>query len=98
MYGLITESTNEDFLALIDPQNYVAQVLLIHFFLIEYVIGELVLGPIIDKAFPFRKRLVIGWLRRVRDGLPDSFQYYIQWPMQFADALLERDLLKTPQT
>ncbi len=40
---------------MIDP-NYTAQLLLIHFFLIKYVIGAQILGSLVERWIPFRKK------------------------------------------
>jgi hypothetical protein len=74
-----------------DPKNAAMQLLYTHFFLIEYVVGAQVLGPIIERSFPFRKRLTIAWLHRVRDNLDPKYVHYLDWPIQFAEAMIETD-------
>ncbi len=64
-----------------------AQLLLIHFFLVEYVVGSRTLGPMLEKTIPFRKQLAVSWLRRVWANLSPRYKPYMSWPMKFADSL-----------
>lgn len=73
------------------PDNHAAQLMFVHFFVIEYVSASQVLGPIVERSFPFRKKLVLPWLERVRDALPPDYLQYMEWPMSFAAKMVEFD-------
>ncbi|KAK3316085.1 hypothetical protein B0H66DRAFT_560330 [Apodospora peruviana] len=81
-YDLIAGASNEEFAAFANPTNYPAQLLLIHFMLIEYAVGELALGSA-GERFAFRKRVCIAWLDQLVDTLPEEYQSYIEWPKRF---------------
>jgi len=96
LYGIITDASHEDYAALVHPENYAAQLLFVHFFVIEYITSAQVLGPIVERSFPFRKKLVLPWLERVRDTLPAGYERYMAWPLEFSTTMLEFDQFLTP--
>ncbi|KAJ4306039.1 hypothetical protein N0V88_000834 [Collariella sp. IMI 366227] len=91
-YSLMNHATQEDFTSFIDPGNHSAQILLIHFTLIEFSIGYLALGPA-GSRFAYRERSCIAWMNRLADSLPDEYMKYVEWPMNrqtsLPNALLE---------
>ncbi|KAK3682458.1 hypothetical protein B0T22DRAFT_484516 [Podospora appendiculata] len=54
MYAIFTSVSNQEFMPFTNPENYGAQLLLIHFFLIEIAVGLLAVGPAGLDAFPLR--------------------------------------------
>ncbi|KAJ9151319.1 Sterol uptake control protein 2 [Pleurostoma richardsiae] len=86
-YMIFGQATNEDFKAFRDPGNFAAQILLAHFFLVEYMIGAIALQPIMG-SFPFRKEITVAWIRAIADKLPAEYDQHIRWPLEFAEFLL----------
>ena len=91
LYSIITNATIEEYNTLMNPDNYAAQLMFVHFFVIEYVAGAEVLGAVIDRSFLFRKKLVMPWVQRVRKALPPEYLPYMDWPLKFAERLVEFD-------
>ncbi|KAK3904773.1 hypothetical protein C8A05DRAFT_31445 [Staphylotrichum tortipilum] len=87
-YSLVTHASKEEFDPFTDPHHYPAQLLLIHFILIEFAIGHIALGPV-GRRFAFREKSCIAWMRRLADSLPEQYKKYAEWPMKFVDNDLE---------
>lgn len=85
-YTIINHASHEEFAPFLDPEAYPAQLLLIHFILIEFAIGHMALGPM-GSRFAFRKRSCIAWMLRLAAGLPEEYQKYAEWPMNFVKQL-----------
>ncbi len=83
----MTHASKEEFAPFIDPDNYPAQLLLIHFMLIEFAIGWLSLGDL-GRRFAYRKKSCVAWMRRLADGLPDEYKKYAEWPMNYVNTAL----------
>jgi hypothetical protein len=81
-YTVFGEATPAEFNGFVDPENYVAQIILVHFFIVEYVVGLESLRPVMD-SFPFRGSIVASWARGVEQKLPDEYQQYMIWPMKY---------------
>lgn len=86
MYTIVAEASTGEFTAFIDPDNYTAQLLLIHFFLIEAVIAGAALGPFV-KAFQARQRITRSWLERLVERIPQKYLPYVEWPLQLAKSI-----------
>ncbi|GAB1315714.1 hypothetical protein MFIFM68171_05924 [Madurella fahalii] len=89
LYSLVNHASNEEFAPFIDPGNYSAQLLLIHFILIEFGIGHISLGDI-RRRFAYRKMTCIAWMERLAASLPDEYQKYAEWPMSYVRRLAAR--------
>jgi hypothetical protein len=92
LYNRFGEMSNEDFLIVSDPKNYASQLLLGHFFIIDYVLGELMLNgstsselatPTSDN-FNIRRTTIPAWLERMTENLPLKYRKYAEWPLSFA--------------
>ncbi|KAH6892452.1 hypothetical protein B0T10DRAFT_401320 [Thelonectria olida] len=81
-YGVFGDATPAEFNGFVDPENYTAQIILVHFFIIEYVVGLETLKSVMD-SFPFRGSIVASWARGVEQKLPDEYQQYMVWPMAY---------------
>lgn len=87
LYDIISESSNDEFTSFTDPTNYPAQLLLIHFMLIEFAIGALALGDV-GERFGFRRRACIAWLNHLAASLPDEYESYLDWPKEYCELLM----------
>ncbi|KAL2135768.1 hypothetical protein VTI74DRAFT_6973 [Chaetomium olivicolor] len=81
-YNLINHATQEEFAPFTDPENYAAQLLLIHFILIEFAIGYIALGPA-GRRFAYREKSCIAWMKRLAASLPDEYMKYAEWPLKY---------------
>ena len=89
-YDLLNRTSHEDFAPFADPNNFPTQLLLIHFFVIEYAIGEVALGPL-GWRFGFRKRTPMAWISRLEKHLPERYRPHLAWPLKYLDALRPRN-------
>ena len=85
---MVTDLSAEDYNAFVKLDNYVAQLLLTHAFLIEYVVGAVALGQLLDK-FPFRKKIAVSWIKHTSEKLPPRLKKHIDWPLKFGHSLLQ---------
>ncbi|KAL2204330.1 hypothetical protein CC79DRAFT_1372337 [Sarocladium strictum] len=81
-YQLFGESSAANFRILSDPGNYIAQIIISHFFVIEYVLASIALAPV-SPSFPFRKTIIMNWVYRIAQQAPSSQKRHMQWPLEF---------------
>ncbi|KAH6843124.1 hypothetical protein B0I37DRAFT_314112 [Chaetomium sp. MPI-CAGE-AT-0009] len=81
-YGLVMHAPPEEFAPFVDPKHYPAQLLLIHFVLIEFAIGYVALGDV-GRRFAFREKSCIAWMEQLAANLPDRYKKYAEWPMHY---------------
>ncbi|EWG54480.1 hypothetical protein FVEG_17328 [Fusarium verticillioides 7600] len=81
-YQLFGAASDSDFLTISDAENCVAQIVMAHFFAIEYVLASIALAPV-SPSFPFRRTIITAWILRVKRQVPASYGSYIQWPVEF---------------
>jgi len=86
VYGMINSSSNAEFAPFLDPTNYPTQLLLIHFFFIEFAIGELCLG-LLGERFGFKRRASLSWLNTLLKTLPEEYWSYAEWPIKYAGVI-----------
>ncbi len=79
---MVNTATNEEFAPFIDPHHYPAQLLLLHFILIEFQVGYLGLGDL-GRRFAYREKSCIAWTKQLVDSLPDEYKKYAEWPMHY---------------
>lgn len=82
-YAMTNKMTAEEFSAFTDPQNYIAQILLAHFFMLDYILEMYAFGSD-AKPFAFQKRVTQAWVIRAAEKLPISYQKYMIWPLGLA--------------
>lgn len=82
---------NEEFLSFIDPSNHVGQLLIIHMFLLDYILGRFCL-PLEDAPkCPGRKEIILIWTANVIKKLPPEYQPYTIWMKEFCVQLARQD-------
>ena len=81
-YGLVMRAAPEEFAPFVDPNHHPAQLLLIHFMLIEFVIGYVALGDM-GRRFAYREKSVIAWMQQIDANLPEKYKKYAEWPMHY---------------
>ncbi|KAK2616850.1 hypothetical protein QQS21_000228 [Conoideocrella luteorostrata] len=83
--------TNEDFQAFISPENYLAQLLIVHMFLVDYVLGPFCVSSSEQLKFSGRKQVIISWARNLLKRLPPKYKPYGEWIKQYCDTLENSD-------
>ncbi|KAF5557290.1 sterol uptake control 2 [Fusarium napiforme] len=81
-YQLFGGASDSDFLTISDSDNDVAQIIMAHFFAIEYVLASIALAPV-SPSFPFRKTIITAWILRTKRQVPSRYGAYIEWPLGF---------------
>ncbi|KAI5460840.1 hypothetical protein BGZ63DRAFT_473155 [Mariannaea sp. PMI_226] len=81
-YNTFGDSTTAEFNGFVEPDNYVAQIILVHFFIVEFVVGLEALQSVMD-SFPFRGSIVASWTKEVEGKLPPEYKHYMTWPMSY---------------
>jgi hypothetical protein len=72
--------TDDEFESFVDARNYTARILLAHFFALDYILEEFVLGPN-AKRFAFAKSTKRSWVESVAALLPVGYKKYMAWPL-----------------
>lgn len=81
-YDMLSDSTHPDFRGFADVTNHPAQIILAHFFVIEYALAMVALDPVFP-SFPFRRNIVSAWVSRVYTRVPKALQPLVDWPRTF---------------
>ena len=76
--------TNDEFSAFTSPHNYAAKLLMVHFFLVEYVLGMSNVSEVHFPSFEKRRAMALGWIDGVITSLPNEYKTYAQWALPFA--------------
>lgn len=87
---MIYLASNDEFTAFTSSNNYAAHVLIVHFYMIEYVFGAATLGAVMPKC-SFRGRMTFLWLKQVVERLPREFKRYAKRPMELFDCFRAKD-------
>lgn len=83
--------SNEDFATFIQADNYVAQLLMVHMFLVDYIIGRFGFAPDQAPKCEGRKNVVISWIRNVAQALPVDLKPYTEWVLRYCEVLERQD-------
>jgi hypothetical protein len=75
--------SQDEFKHFTDRRNYAAQIIIAHFFIIEYIVATVALAPIMG-SFPFRRAIVSAWAWEVAGNVPPNYDVYMSWPLEFA--------------
>ncbi|CAH0056853.1 unnamed protein product, partial [Clonostachys solani] len=81
-YHVFSRPTQEEFNAFMSPRNYVAQLLMIHFFIAEYAVG-LKMIPSILNSMRFKSDIIRAWVTQVESVLPNDYKCHMAYPMKF---------------
>ncbi|KAI5456930.1 hypothetical protein BGZ63DRAFT_395123 [Mariannaea sp. PMI_226] len=83
--------SNEEFQSFIDPSSHVCQLLIIHMFLLDYVLGRSFISLVDEPKCSGRKDMVIFWTRNIINALPTGYQEYTPWLESFCETLSAQD-------
>ncbi|KAL8392332.1 hypothetical protein RB595_002502 [Gaeumannomyces hyphopodioides] len=81
-YQYFGAASSEDFEDFTNPENHIAQLLMLHFFLVEHFIGCTVLGPVIS-SFLVRRKVNAAWVAGLGRTLPLEYQQKFAWLQRF---------------
>ncbi|KAK1832458.1 hypothetical protein QBC39DRAFT_304895 [Podospora conica] len=87
-YDMINAASQDDFTYFTNPINYAGQIILIHFILIEFAIGEIAMIGRIGERFGFRRRAALAWLDGFLNDLPEEYYIHVQWPLKYATVMM----------
>ncbi|KAM3510761.1 hypothetical protein MY11210_005591 [Beauveria gryllotalpidicola] len=79
--------SNEEFIELVNPENYGSRLLLIHMFLVDYIIAAICLSPDTPVRAPARKHVIIKWARDATSSMPQEYRRYTTWIDSYCDKL-----------
>jgi hypothetical protein len=83
--------SNQDFVDFVAPDNHGARLLIVHGFLIEYILGHSCISPEKAPACGGRKNVIISWTRNTAAALPAELQGYASWMLQYCEVLEKQD-------
>ncbi len=82
LYAITNDMDADEFSAFTKATNYTAQILLAHFWMFNYVLEQHVLGS--ARPYALRRDIVLHWVERAAQRLPDSHKQYALWPLGMA--------------
>lgn len=95
--------SHEDFANFMDPDNYTSQLVLMHLFVLDFVMSR----KAVDEAseapknvvqtrtgFDCRKNMTLRWIEKIYARLPSQYQPYAEGPIVFARRLTSSFLSK----
>lgn len=86
VYALLGSAGHEDFFVFVDPANFPAQILLIYFVLVEYLVANHAMGSI-RSTFAYRTATTKLWIDNLAAKLPKEYERYMEGPVEFAKSL-----------
>ncbi|KAK0612119.1 hypothetical protein B0T14DRAFT_341289 [Immersiella caudata] len=81
LYAMTNEMDVHEFAHFTDDNNLAAQILLVHFWMLTWVLDSL--GP--AHGFAMQERTVLRWVERTAQRLPQSHRHFVLWPLGMAD-------------
>lgn len=92
--------TNEEFKFFIDAENWTSQLLLVHMFILDFMLGDFVLHGSQRQSRAMRKKILVKWIERLGQCLPAGYEHYIGWPLTYGKIMIEHqrtDMMPTPR-
>lgn len=77
-YTAIGEVSDAEFRHFVDSESFTAQILMLHFFVIEFIVGSYVLQPV-KESFPFKGAILSAWIRDLVHRIPAGYSENIAW-------------------
>ncbi|KAI7759083.1 hypothetical protein LZL87_012822 [Fusarium oxysporum] len=82
-YVMFGEAAQDEFKHFTDRRNYAAQIIIAHFFIIEYIVATVAMASTMG-SFLFRRAIVSAWALEVVENVPSHYDVYMSWPLEFA--------------
>lgn len=83
--------TNDEFQTFINPACYSGRLLIMHMFLLDYMLGQFCISPNERILYPGRKSVVISWGKGLVKTVPPRYKPYVTWIDKYCDELEHRD-------
>lgn len=91
LYRVPALFTHEEFHTFVNPACYSGRLLIMHMFLLDYLLGQFCISPNERIMYPGRKAVVISWGRSLARSIPSRYKPYVQWIDKYCDELEHRD-------
>lgn len=91
LFLIPTHFSNDEWAAFSHEDNHVGQLLLLHMFLLDYVLGSFMIDPSLAPKCPGRKNVVISWVEKVASRLPPHLTSCAEWPASYCGVLSSRE-------
>lgn len=91
VYVFPASLSNQEFLRFLAPDSHAGRLLVIHMFLLDYLLGRFCISLSDEPKCPGRKNVIIGWTRDMARTLPAKYHQYIEWPLQYCHVLSRCD-------
>ncbi|KAJ9417924.1 hypothetical protein QL093DRAFT_2565883 [Fusarium oxysporum] len=82
-YAMFGDLEQNEFKHFTNRRNYAAQIIIAHFFIIEYIVATVAMASIMG-SFPFRRAIISAWASKVAENVPSNYNIYMSWPLEFA--------------
>jgi hypothetical protein len=86
VYALLGEADHDEFRAFLNAENWPAQILLVYFFLLEYLVAYHAMG-FIRQSFEYRTATTKLWVKNLAAKIPDEYARYLQPPVKIVESL-----------
>ena len=79
-FSLTNKMTDEEFASFTDPQNYSAQILLSHFFVLDHIIENAAMGTNCF-LYSYTRAATLSGVEKMAARMPLSYKKYLVWPL-----------------
>lgn len=81
---------NDEFSAFANNENWTSQLLLVHMFILDFMLGDFVLHGSQRHSRAMRKKILITWIEKLGERLPTGYyDDYIRWPLTYGKTMIE---------
>lgn len=103
IYHQVGEMNNEEFMSLVDPNNYPSQLVLLHLFVLDFVMSRKTVDQASDSlaseshcrtGFDGRRSTTVIWIERIMERLPEEYHPYAEGAIAFVRYLTSFSLAK----
>ncbi|KXJ90481.1 hypothetical protein Micbo1qcDRAFT_70844 [Microdochium bolleyi] len=89
LYMLPSTMTNDEFSAFAHTENWTSQLLLVHMFILDFMLGDFILHGSQRQSRAMRKKILITWIEKLGERLPPGYEDYIRWPLTYGKIMIE---------
>jgi len=89
LYMLPSAMNNDEFSSFASTENWTSQLLLVHMFILDFMLGDFVLHGSQRQSRAMRKKILVTWIERLGERLPLGYEHYISWPLTYGKIMIE---------
>ncbi|KAH8171117.1 fungal specific transcription factor domain-containing protein [Sarocladium implicatum] len=78
---------SDDFISFTRKDNFPSQLLIVHMFMLDYLLGQTCIVRDRAPKFGGRKWAILGWIRQLARSLPAAYRDFAEFPLRFCDVL-----------